>query len=724
MSEAGHRRRSGGRGGYVPHPARARRPRHLLRRFLLTAGVLFLASTLVGGGVLYTYAGELPSLSHLSAQTLPQSTRIYARDGTTLLDERYEERRTVVPLGAITWDLRHATIAIEDRDYYAHGAVSPVRVVAAAVYDVIHRRAAQGGSTITQQVVKNYMLETGNWQTHRTIGQKVREFLLAIQMERRYSKDQILEMYLNKIFYGNQAFGVEAAANVYFGKSAHDLSLAQASFLAGLPQRPTLYDPFRPDGFRRARLRQHDVLAAMVRARYVTDAQARTAYAMDLQPALTSAHDAAGARHAALAPHFVDYVWSQLESRYDPGFLLRGGLTVITTLDAHTQTLAQQAVQEGVQRFSRSNGVNNSAMLVMNPHTGEVLAMIGSADYFNSDIGGQNNYTLALRQPGSSFKPYTYVTALMNGWTPASILDDSDGAHAFPGYPVQDWDKHELGKISLRTSLAQSRNISSVRLFKEVGIDNVFTTARRLGLTTDLQPGLSATLGANEVRMTEHLAAYSSFANGGLRVQPLAVLEVREVRGGHTTVLEKTTPQPDTGARVLPEGATYILTDILKGAVRPQLPFPVAAKSGTTTDFKDAWYIGYTSDLAVATWMGRTVTKPVPANESMKSLWGETGPGSVWHKFMQAYYSGRKPADWTRPSDVQTSLFCKETGVPTGLGAPDVTIAELVLQSAPPVPPAPCETGAAVSAEGSTLPLLPGTQPLPSPAPSPLPILP
>src|SRR2546428_6141412 len=335
MSEPGHRRRSGGRGGYAPNPAGSRRPRHLLRRFLVSAGLLLLVGMLVGGGVLYTYAGELPSLSHLSAQTLPQSTRIYARDGTTLLDERYEERRTVVPLGAISWDLRHATIAVEDRDYYAHGAVSAVRVVAAAVYDVIHRRAAQGGSTITQQVVKNYMLETGNWQTQRTIGQKVREFLLAIQMEQRYSKDQILEMYLNKIFYGNQAFGVEAAANVYFGKSAHDLSLAQASFLAGLPQRPTLYDPFLPEGFRRARLRQHDVLAAMVRARYVTDAQARTAYAVDLQPALTSAHDAAGAPPAALAAHFVDNERGPQEGRDDPQLPPPGGLAQINTLGAH-----------------------------------------------------------------------------------------------------------------------------------------------------------------------------------------------------------------------------------------------------------------------------------------------------------------------------------------------------------------------------------------------------
>jgi membrane peptidoglycan carboxypeptidase len=712
---AGRRRRSGGKAGYVPYPGAPGRRRHL-KRFLLLAGTLLLCATLVGGGVVYTYAAQLPSLNNLSAQTLPESTRIFARDGTTLLDERYEERRTVVPLGAISWELRHATIAIEDRDFYNHGGVSVERVVAAALYDLVHLRAAQGASTITQQVVKNYMLEARDWQTHRTIGQKVKEFVLAFQMERRYSKDQILEMYLNKIFYGNQAFGAEAAANVYFGKASHDLTLAEASFLAGLPQRPTFYDAFRPEGFRRARLRQQDVLAAMVRARYITAPVASAAYAVDLEPELTTAQKVATAHRAPLAPHFVDSVWSELESRYDPSYLLRGGLTVITTLDAHTQTLAQQAVQDGVQRFSRSNGVNNSAMLVMNPHTGEVLAMIGSADYFNADIGGQNNYTLALRQPGSSFKPYTYVTALMQGFTPVSMLDDADGAHAFPGYPVRDWDGRELGKITLRDSLQQSRNISSVRLFKAVGIDKVFTTARRLGLTSTLEPNLAATLGASELRMIEHLSAYSSFANGGLRVRPVAVLEVRD---RHHRVVEKTTPQPDGGDRVLPAGAAYILTDILKGAVRPSLPFPAAAKSGTTTDFKDAWYIGYTTDLAVATWMGRTVTKPVPANESMRSLWGETGPGTVWHKFVQAYYGSRKPIDWTRPSDVQSGFFCKDTGAQTDHAVPDVTVSDLMLQTDATALPAICAGTLAVTPDISPLPILPG-QPLATPSPAPL----
>jgi penicillin-binding protein 1A len=256
-----------------------------------------------------------------------------------------------------------------------------------------------------------------------------------------------------------------------------------------------------------------------------------------------------------------------------------------------------------------------------------------------------------------------------------------------------------------------------VRLFKDVGIDNVFTTARRLGITTKLEPGLSATLGANELRMIEHLAAYSSFANGGLRVQPLAVLEVRD---RHDAVLEKTTPQPDGGVRVLPQGATYILTDILKGAVHPALPFPVAAKSGTTTDFKDAWYIGYTTDLAVATWMGRTVTKPAPANESMRSLWGETGPGAVWHKFMQAYYGSRKPADWTRPADVQTGFFCKDTGAPTDQAAAGLTVSDLLLKSAPLPAPAPCAAPPAVATEPAVS--LPAAQPsspaVATPAPS------
>ena len=690
-----------------------------LRRILLLTGVGLLAMLIGTGTLLYTYAGEMPSLDHLSAQNLPQTTRIYARDGTTLLEERYQQRRTVVPLSQIAWDLRHATISIEDKDFYNHGAVNPIRMLAAGVYDLMHQRAAQGGSTITQQLVKNYLL--GPNASSRSLDRKARELVLSIELERQYTKDQILEMYLNTIFYGNQSFGIEAASQTYFGTSARQLDLAEASFLAGLPQRPSDLNPFLSEGFTRARARQRDVLDAMVRDSYVTAAAADKAYAVDLKPILAAAQKSAASHRTSLAPHFVDYVWSELEQRYDPGYLLRGGLKIVTTLDPRAQALAQAAVHDGVARFSKSNKVNNGAMLVMNPNTGEVLAMVGSADYSNADIGGQVNYTVSPRQPGSSFKPYTYVTALMNGWTPASPLDDSNGAHAFPGYPVHDWDLKELGTITLRQSLQLSRNISSVHLFKDVGMQKVFATARSLGITTPLDPSLPTTLGASELRMIDHLSAYSAFANGGHLVRPMDVLEVRDAAG---TVLESNPPQTDAGTRVLPVAAAYQLTDILKGAVHQSLGFPVAAKSGTTTDFKDAWYIGYTTDVAVASWMGRTVTQPTPHNESMNGLWGEIGPASSWRQFMKAYYPGKKPADWVRPAELVSTMLCKLSGQPAPADvSPDLAIQDLVVPDPAAPLPAPCGS----PAPGNGLPApspgpgsgLPGVLPSIGPAPTP-----
>jgi membrane peptidoglycan carboxypeptidase len=692
---------------------------HWLRRILLLTTAGLLAMLIGTGSLLYSYAGELPSLSHLSAQSLPQTTRIYARDGVTLLEERYQQRRTVVPLNEISWDLRHATIAIEDKDFYNHGAVNPVRMLAAGVYDILHQQAAQGGSTITQQLVKNYLL--GASAGSRSLDRKARELMLSVELERQYTKDQILEMYLNTIFYGNQSFGVEAAAQTYFGTSARSVDLAEASFLAGLPQRPSYLNPFLTEGYAHARGRQLEVLNAMVRDGYITAAVATKAYAEDLGAKLTAAHMAAAGQRASLAPHFVDYVWSELEQRYDPGYLLTAGLKIVTTLDPRTQALAQQAVHDGVARYAKGYRVNNGAMLVMNPHTGEVLAMVGSADYSNPDIGGQVNYTVAPRQPGSSFKPYTYVTALMNGWTPASPLDDSNGAHAFPGYPVHDWDGKELGTITLRQSLQKSRNISSVHLFKDVGIQKVFTTARSLGISTPLDPSLPTTLGASELRMIDHLSAYSAFANGGHKVAPMDVLEVRDAAG---TLLESNQPQPDAGERVLPASAAYLLTDILKGAVQPSMGFPVAAKSGTTTDFKDAWYVGYTSDLAVASWMGRTVTKPTPHNESMNGLWGEIGPASSWRQFMKAYYGSKKPADWTRPAEVTQMTLCKLTGQPAASIPDGLGITDLVTTPDPTLPLGGCGSADGGSASGGTpsgdsngLPgVLPSLSPLPVPS--------
>ncbi|HEY0492646.1 MAG TPA: transglycosylase domain-containing protein [Candidatus Dormibacteraeota bacterium] len=705
-----------------PRPIQARRRRAIskwLRRVVIAGLSASLACVVGAGTFLYTYAGDLPSLEHLNAQSLPQTTRIYARDGSTLLEERYQQKRTVVPLDQIAWDLRHATIAIEDKDFYNHGAVSPLRMIAAGLYDVVHRTAAQGGSTITQQLVKNYLL--ADTAQDRTLDRKARELVLSVELEREYSKDQILQMYLNTIFYGNQAFGVEAASQTYFGASAAKLDLAQASFLAGLPQRPSYFNPFLKTGYAEARARQRQVLDAMVRDGYVTVAAADRAYAEDLQTRLTKASQVASGRRSSLAPHFVDYVWSELEKRYDPNYLLRGGLRIVTTLDPHTQQLAEKAVQDGVARFAKSNGVNNGAMLVMNPHTGEVLAMVGSADYFSAAIGGQVNYAVSPRQPGSSFKPYTYATALMNGWAPATPLDDSHGATAFAGYPVHDWDGKELGTITLRQSLQQSRNISSVHLFKDVGIDKVFTLARNLGISTPLEPTLPTTLGASELRMIDHVSAYSAFANGGHKVRSSTVLEVRDGAG---TLLESNPPRRDSGEQVVSAGATYVLTDILKGAVKPGLGIAAAAKSGTTSDFKDAWYVGYTSDLAVASWMGRTITVPVPRNESMNGLWGETGPASSWRQFLKAYYAGRRPADFSRPAEVTPATVCKLTGQPAADIPAELAVIDLVIKGQA-APAASCGGGSNGAGQpgngqpGGGLPSLPG---LPGGLPSGIPV--
>jgi membrane peptidoglycan carboxypeptidase len=700
----------------------------LIRRSLLGVLALTLALTVAGGGLLYAYAGELPSLDQVSAAALPQSTRIYARDGTTLLDERFYERRTVVPLSSVAWDLRHATVAIEDRDFYNHGAVNPLRTLAAGIYDLVHHRAAQGGSTITQQLVKNTLLQSSG-VAPRSLERKLKELMLSVELERRYSKDQILELYLNTIFYGNGAFGIESASQTYFGIPASRLDLAQASLLAGLPQAPSAFDPFSSQGFNRARARQAAVLRAMVRDHYVSAAAAARAAAEELGPGLARAHQSLAAGRSTLAPHFVDYVWSQLEQQFDPGFLLRGGLKVTTSLDPGTQSMAVKAVRDGVGRFARGYRVNNGAMLVLDPHTGAILAMVGSADYYDREIGGEVNYTLAPRQPGSSFKPYTYVTALVNGWTPASPLKDENGAHAFPGYPVHDWDSRELGSITLRQSLQLSRNISSVHLFQDVGISKVLALAHQLGISSPLEASLPTTLGASPVSMIDHLAGYSAFANGGTRVRPFGILEVRDLNGG---LLERNDPKPDSGERVIPRSAAYVLTDILKGAVHPELKAPVAAKSGTTTDFKDAWYVGYSSDLAVAAWMGRTLMTPTPHNESMNQLWGETGPGWTWHSFMTAYYAARRPADWSRPSDVTLAALCKATGQPAGAQAPagstvmDLTIASGLAPTAAPCGGAPGESSgvASPSPSPSASAGLPGESATPSPSPLAAPTVP
>jgi membrane peptidoglycan carboxypeptidase len=642
------------------------------------AGLLGTAGTL---GVVDYFAGDLPSIDQLQSSKLLQTTRILDRNGN-LIAAVYHENRTVVPLSKISVHLQRATIDTEDRTFYANSGVDYRRLVIAIVYDLTHRSATLGGSTITEQVVKNDVLDTAEAQT-RTISRKFRELVLAEEMERRYSKQQILELYLNSINYGNGAYGAEAASETYFGVHAADLSWAQATFLAGLPQAPTDYDPFgTPDQLALVKDRWRQVLDGVVTVGDLSASQANGIYKSDLIAKMLAAHKAQPPQPNALTAHFADYVEQYVLQRYGPTALYEGGLTITTTLDLSTQALADKWVKAGVKKYA-SRAVNTGAMLVMNPNDGEILAMVGSADYNNAAIRGQVNLTgmdpLGWRGVGSSFKVYTYGAALEAGLvTPATLLNDQNSV--IGGHSFSDWDGKTEGWITLRTALAQSRNLPALWTYSKEGGSSVVDFMHRLGVTAQIenQDGISTTLGHDAISMAEHLAAYSAFDNGGYRISPHAVLKITDPSG---KVLESFDPNASRVQVITPDLA-YLMTDLLRGPVKLYLGGlagrPVAGKSGTTEAYTGSIYMGYTPNLAVAASLMH-----IDAGSQCKSgyaylatnfppsgwqcptspMFGEDVGVGVWKPFIDAYYSNHPwPAFWPLPSGVVTRQVCAYDG--------------------------------------------------------------
>ncbi len=495
------------------------------------------------------------------------TSRILDRNGK-LIEALYHQNRTVVRLGKISVKLQRATIDTEDRSFYANNGVDYRRLAIAIVYDLTHHTSTLGGSTITEQVVKNDVLDTQEAQS-RTISRKFHELVLAEEMERRYSKSQILELYLNSINYGNGAYGAEAAAETYFQVHASDLTLAQASFLAGLPQAPANYDPFgTPDQVAAAKERWREVLDGMVTVGDVSSAAANAAYNSNLIEKMIAARKALPTSHNPLTAHFVDYVEQYIAQRYGTRALYEGGLMIYTTLDLTTQALADKWVKSGVAAWAR-RGVNTGAMLVMNPSDGEIIAMVGSADYGNAAIRGQINLTgvdpLGWRGVGSSFKLYTYGAALQAGLvTPASLLNDQTGI--IGGVTFNDWDTKHEGYIPLRVALAQSRNLPALWTYRRVGGAQVTTFMHQLGVTATIEnpDGVATTLGHDPLSMAEHLAAYSAFDNGGYRISPHPVLKVVDADG---TVLEAFDPSASR-VQVISPDLGYLMTDLLRGPVK------------------------------------------------------------------------------------------------------------------------------------------------------------
>ncbi|TMD99367.1 MAG: penicillin-binding protein [Chloroflexi bacterium] len=703
---------------------------------LIVMSTCALAGTGATIGVVDYFAGDLPSIDAIQTANLIQTTRIVDRNGN-LIEALYHENRTVVPLSKISVTLQKATIATEDRTFYDNSGVDYRRLAIAVVFDLTHRSAAQGGSTITQQVVKNDVLDTEEAQS-RTVSRKFRELLLAEEMERRYTKQQILELYLNTINYGNGAYGAEAAAETYFHVHASGLTWAQASFLAGLPQAPSDFDPFgTPDELAAARTRWGEVLDGLVAVGDLGRSTADGIFAGDLLAKMVAAHKAQPAAHDPLTAHFVDFVVQHVKKRYGEQALYEGGLTITTTLDLSTQAMADKWVKAGVKTYAK-RGVNTGAMLVMNPGDGEILAMVGSADYNNASIRGQINLTgmdpLGWRGVGSSFKVYTYAAALQAGLvTPASLLNDQSGV--IGGRTFSDWDGKHEGYISMRTALAQSRNLPALWTYSQEGGDRVVSLLHSLGVSAQIEnpEGVATTLGHDAISMAEHLAAYSAFDNGGYRVTPTAVLRITDANG---RVLEAFDPNFGHVQVITPE-LGYVMTDLLRGPVKLYLGDlgrrAVAGKSGTTEAYTGSIFIGYTPNLAVAASLmhindgpkcssgyAYLATNFPPSGWQCPTsvLFGENVGISVWKPFLEEYYSRHTwPALWAQPAGVVTRQVCTYDGGYVASGGYNEIFLKGVAEprypcganpypgEAPYVPPSPS----------------PSASPLRSPSPSPSP---
>ena len=605
------------------------------------------AATLLMAGTMVTYAvvgRTLPSPAAIGERHAFQSTKIFDRNGV-LLHEVYDPnkgRRVSLQLNEVPEQVRKTFLAAEDARFYENSGVDVFAIIRAAFKNARGEQVS-GGSTITQQLVKMTLLSD-----ERTIIRKIKEAMLAIKISRTFTKDQILELYLNTAYFGNQAYGVESAAETYFAKPAAELTQAEAALLAGLVRSPSSTNPFKDQTA--AKGEQKRVLDQMVRHRMVTAAEAEELAA---EPLNFNTKQFAELK----APHFAIWIREQLEQnpKYGAKALYQDGIEVTTTLDYRMQEMAELLVKQHVAQLGRLN-VTDGALVAMNPATGEILAMVGSADYNNKDIKGEVNVALALRQPGSSIKPITYVTAFQKGWTPGTIIEDTPTSFpqgpGMPPYTPRNYDGTFRGKVTARQALAMSLNIPAVKTLQFVGVPAMMENARKMGIQSFQDPtkyGLALTLGGGEVRLLDHTAAYGVFANQGKYVAPVAILKVTDTNG--KVLDEWIGPKPQ---QVIDPGRAYMITNILKdndarapafGAFSPlRLTRPAAVKTGTTDDFKDNWTMGYTSQLVVGVWVGNA------DNSQMRGTTGITGAAPIWHDYME-YALGPLPVDPLNPPE-------------------------------------------------------------------------
>lgn len=622
------------------------------KNFVLRRWYFVLAFVLLVLAIIYVIK-EIPNPAKLSTE-YSQSSQILDRKGRLLFEIYGDKKRTAVKLTDVSDNLKKATLAIEDVNFYKHGGFD-VKGILRGLYRTIVEKRLQGGSTITQQLVKNALLTQ-----ERTITRKIKEAILTVATEMLYDKDQILEMYFNQTPYGGTIWGAQSAAREFFNKDVKDLDLAQAALIAGLPASPTKYSPFsHPET---AKARQEMVLTRMLEVGYITKEEMEAAKSEKLDYFID--------KTGILAPHFVFYVKEKLAEEYGSKKLTEGGLKVTTTLDLDMQNMAETIVASEVAKLKKSN-VTNGAALITEPVTGQILAMVGSVDYFSTDIDGKYNVATALRQPGSSIKPLNYAVGLELGKiTAASIVDDHPtcfGMENQKPYCPTNYGGAYHGIQTIRNSLANSLNIGAVKVLKLNGVETFIASASAMGITTFTDPsnyGLSLTLGGGEVYMTDMATAYGVFANMGLKKDLTPILKVEDKNGKTLKEFDQT-----PGERVLSRETSYIIQNILSDDGARSMVFgagsllnikkhpEVAVKTGTTNDLRDNWTYGYTSDYVVGTWVGNNNNSKMSGVVS-----GTSGAAPIWNKIMTEILKDKTIKKPVMPSNIVGIYVCNLTG--------------------------------------------------------------
>jgi 1A family penicillin-binding protein len=603
---------------------------------------------MAGIGLIWAATIKLPDISTFEARNIANSSKITDRNGVVLYDINQGVRRTEVPFDQMGDNIKHAVVSIEDAHFYTHHGIRPTSVIRAVFVNITSGSFSQGGSTLTQQIIKNTLLNTD-----KTIVRKLKEWVLALKLERQFTKDQILTIYLNDAPFGSTIYGVEEASKAFYGVPAKDMSIAQSAYLAAMIPAPSYYSPF---GKHKDKLdeRKDLVLTKMNQQGYITDEELATAKKEVVTFNIS-------ASNSIKAPHFTFWILDYLEQKYGKDVMESGGYTIKTTLDYEVQQKAEAAITKYADDNQKKFNASNSAMVVIDPTTGQILAMVGSKDYFNKDIDGAYNIATAQRQPGSSFKPFAYLTAFMKGYTPDTILFDvptefSTNCPAITApaagntndscYHPQNFDGKFKGPISMRSALDESRNIPAVKTLYLAGVQDVVDNAHTLGISTLRDPkeiGLSLVLGGGEVTLLDMTGAYGVFANSGTKNPTTGILSVTDMSG---KVVEQFTPD---ARDVLDKNAILTLNDVLSDAAARVPTFGnaitipgVAVKTGTTNDDRDAWIIGYTPTIAVGVWSGNN------NNKSMHSG-GSAVSGPIWKSFMEDYLKDHPSPAFEKP---------------------------------------------------------------------------